>query len=61
MLVPPKRLTRRDYERENKIDNSIDTAEHWQKCYLQVCILSISPQGNQHFCGLIYRQINSAG
>lgn len=60
MLVPPKRLTRRDYKRENKIDNSIDTAEHWQIRYLQLSILSISPQGDWSFCGLIYRQINSA-
>lgn len=34
MLVPRKRPIRRNCKGENKIDNSIDTTERWQRCYL---------------------------
>lgn len=34
MLAPRKRPIRRNYKGEKKTDNSIDTTEHWQRCYL---------------------------
>lgn len=49
MLVPRKRPIRRNYKGENKIDNSIDTTEHWQRRYLWLLNHITSTPGESAF------------